>query len=116
MNTEEQLPLIDARIMSDWSEDLEPDDVRAVLAQVPEEAGKCITELRQAIAGNDLRAAKRTAHRLKGMAGNLGAARLAQAARRVEVGSTSIEEVSAQMPVLQATLNETIQAMGLAGA
>jgi HPt (histidine-containing phosphotransfer) domain-containing protein len=108
---EEELPLIDHRTMSDWTGDMDRDDVVAILARVPEEAARSLTELRRAIEAKDAAAARRTAHRLKGMANNLGAVRLARMARAVELSSQSIDDVSDRMPVLERTLGETLAAL-----
>lgn len=103
--------MLDHRAVSDWCEDLEREDVLAVLARVPEEGRKCIDEIRRAVEGGDFAGAKRVAHRLKGMAGNLGAARLAQIARRMEIASQSLDDISSQLALLEATLAETLQAI-----
>lgn len=110
--TGEELPLIDQRAMRDWCDDMEKADVLAVLARVPDEGARCLADLRKAIAGRDLTTARRTAHRLKGMASNLGAARLARTARTIELTSQSIEDVSARMPALEKTLSETLETIG----
>ena len=108
---EAELPLIDRHAMSSWCDDMETADVHAVLARVPNECGRCLAELKKAIAGRDLATARRTAHRLKGMALNLGAARLARTARTIELTSQSIEDVSVRMPGLERTLGETLEAV-----
>lgn len=108
----EELPLIDQRVMRDWCEDMDKADVLAVLARVPAEGARCLADFDKAIAGGDLTQARRTAHRLKGMASNLGAARLARTARGIELGSQSIEDVSARLPGLQRTLQETLETIG----
>ena len=81
--------------MSDWCDDLDKEDVLAILARVPEEGARSFADLAKAIAAGDVAAARRTAHRLKGMANNLGAVRLARIARAIELGCQSIEDVSA---------------------
>src|SRR5712664_1812746 len=87
---DEELPLIDARMMSDWCEDLDRADVRDVLARVPDESRKCLADIKMAMVDRNLDSARRTAHRLKGMASNLGAARLARLARSIELTSQSV--------------------------
>jgi HPt (histidine-containing phosphotransfer) domain-containing protein len=105
------LPLLDEHAMRDWCNDLEKDDVLAILARVPDECRKCVAEIERAIVDGSLAASKRTAHRLKGMAGNLGAVRLAQIARGIELETQSIEEVSNRMTMLQETLTDTLAAL-----
>lgn len=90
---------------------MDNDDVVAILARVPDEGHRAISELQRAIAAGDLVLARRTAHRLKGMANNLGAIRLAEHARAIEITSQAIEDVSARMPTLQRTLSETLEAL-----
>lgn len=108
--TEAELPLIDQRALREWCDDLEPDDVRAILSRLPEECAKCLADLRTAIFARDLTSARRTAHRLKGMASNLGAPRLARVARAVELTSHSIEDVSRRMATLEQTVSDTLEA------
>ena len=65
------------------------------LARVPGECHKCLGGFKNAIATGDFAVGRRTAHRLKGMASNLGAARLARMARTIELASQSIDDASA---------------------
>src|SRR3954465_12046904 len=103
--------LIDARIMNDWCNDMDREDVVAILARVPAECTRSLAEFEKAMAAGDLASARRTAHRLKGMANNLGAVRLARMARSIELGCQSIEEVSSRMAPLEQTLGETLEAL-----
>ena len=108
---EAELPLIDPRVMSDWCDDMEKADVLDVLARVPHESARCLADIRKAIAESDLPSARRSAHRLKGMASNLGAARPARVARSVELTSQSIEDVSGRMASLEKISAETLEAI-----
>ena len=108
---EAELPLIDHRAMSDWCDDMDKEDVLAILARVPEEGIRSLADFEKAIATSDLASARRTAHRLKGMAHNLGAARLAQLARAVELDCQSIDDVSRRMPTLEQALRDTLEAL-----
>src|SRR6266705_2140574 len=105
---EADLPLIDQRAMSDWCNDMDKEDVIAILARVPNEGTRSLADFAKAIAASDLAAARRTAHRLEGMANNLGAVRLARMARTIELGCQSIDDVSRRMPPLEQTLGETL--------
>jgi HPt (histidine-containing phosphotransfer) domain-containing protein len=89
--------------------------VRAVLAKVPAEAGRCVADIDRAVHAGDMGAARRAAHRLKGMAGNLGAVRLAQLSRSIELGSGDVASLLQRMPELQSTLSATLEAMDAAG-
>ena len=103
--------LLDARIMNDWCNDMDREDVVAILARVPAECAKSLAEFEKAMAAGDLAAARRAAHRLKGMANNLGAVRLARMARTIELGCQSIDDVACRMPALVQTLDETLEAL-----
>ena len=105
------LPLLDEGAMSDWCSDIDRDDVLAILARVPDECRRNIAEIERALAEGSLEASKRAAHRLKGMAGNLGAVRLAQTARDIELTSQSLDDVAGQMAGLQETLTGTLAAL-----
>jgi HPt (histidine-containing phosphotransfer) domain-containing protein len=108
---EEEPPVIDERVMKDWRDDLDPEDIAALLARVPDECATCLAAIKEAIANSDVSKARRMAHRLKGMASNLGAARLAHVARRIEVASRSIGDVARDIPRLEATLRDTMEAV-----
>ena len=106
---EEELPLIDRTIMDDWCSDLDIEDVRDLLSRVPVESKSCLAAIREAAEKGDLVTAKRAAHRLKGMAGNLGAVRLAQIARSIELKSIDVADVLARSIGLEQTLAETLE-------
>ena len=106
-----RLPLIDRAAVRDWCEDLAPDDIVEILAGVPGEARKGIEEIRQAINSSDLARVKRVAHRMKGMAANIGAPLLAQIARDIEGATGSIEIVAKQLPILEQILSDTLEAL-----
>jgi HPt (histidine-containing phosphotransfer) domain-containing protein len=108
---ETELPLIDQSIMSDWCNDLEKEDVLAILSSVPDEVKRSLADLRKAVGARDLASARRTAHRLKGMANNLGAVRLGRMARDIELTSHSIEDVSARLATLEQTMGKTLEAL-----
>jgi hypothetical protein len=108
---EDEPPLIDQEVMRDWCDDLDREDVLGLIARVPGECATCVADIKAAIAANDVGAAKRKAHRLKGMASNLGAARLARIARQIELMSHHIGDVSDSMPLLEKTLADTLKAL-----
>lgn len=105
------IPLIDPVAMAQWTTDLDPEDVEAILAQVPGQCEACVSELTAAADAQELVKAKRVAHKLKGMAANLGAARLARLARSIELESADVAEVVQCLPLVSATVAETIDAL-----
>ena len=102
------VPLIDPVAMAEWTADLDPEDVEAILAQVPGQCEACIEELKAAVGSMELVKAKRVAHRLKVMAANLGATRLA---RGVELESQDLGDVVQCLPLISATIAETLDAL-----
>lgn len=105
------LPLIDDKAMADWCADLDKEDVEAILSQVPSQCTLCLTEMESAVGGADLAKAKRVAHRLKGMAANLGATRLSRLARSIEIEAQSLDDVAQQLEAVRATIDETLTAL-----
>lgn len=104
-------PLIDQAAMDEWCCDLEPEDIQDVLRKIPEETRQSMGLIYHAIESSDLGMARRAAHRLKGMAANLGAARLAQEARGLELDCLNINDISIRLGALEKTLNATLMAM-----
>jgi HPt (histidine-containing phosphotransfer) domain-containing protein len=104
------LPLIDVLAMEQWCNDLDMSDVRDILGKVPAEAEQCMALLSDALTQRDLSMARRAAHRLKGMAANLGAARLAYLAKDIEVTAKEAADASLRLPALKVTLDETLAA------
>jgi HPt (histidine-containing phosphotransfer) domain-containing protein len=105
------LPLIDDKAMADWCADLDKEDIEAILSQVPEQCALCLREIEGAVAAGDLHKSKRIAHRMKGMAANLGATRLSRLARCIEIDAQAVDDVAQQLPGLHATVEETLAAL-----
>jgi HPt (histidine-containing phosphotransfer) domain-containing protein len=107
----EELPVIDERVLREWRDDLDEEEVAGVLARVPAEAHTCIANIKKAIAEGNLNSAKRAAHRLKGMAANLGGIRLAHVARQIELASQHVGAAASHVAALEAALVETLAAI-----
>jgi signal transduction histidine kinase/DNA-binding NarL/FixJ family response regulator len=104
----EKLPVFDTSVIAAWSSGMNPTDVSATLQCVPGESIKSLNEIKAAIVAGDLQEAQRVAHRMKGMASNLGATRLAAVARSIEIDAPSIEAASDRLKLLTATTDETL--------
>ena len=104
-------PLIDAVNMLQWTEDLAADQVRAILRQVPLDSRRNAAEVLSAIRQGDLPAARRQAHRLKGMAANIGAQRLAEIARDIEYGAEADADLDTLVAALSTVLEDTLVAI-----
>lgn len=105
------LPLIDFVIMGQWRNDLEAADIQEILGRVPKETQQSMGKLHQAISRSDIGMVRRAAHRLKGMAASLGAARLAHEARCIEMADCSIADFAAPVDALERTLRATLAAL-----
>jgi signal transduction histidine kinase/CheY-like chemotaxis protein/HPt (histidine-containing phosphotransfer) domain-containing protein len=103
----EAVAVFDPATLAELRKDLEESELRAFLAMIPAEGTKCLNQIKAAVAAGDLDAARRAAHRLKGMASNFGASRLAAIAGRIELEAPAIEIVSFHVKPLEIALNET---------
>jgi DNA-binding NarL/FixJ family response regulator len=106
-----ELPVVDKAVIAAWSRGMNAADVCATLECVPSESIKSLNEIKAAIGAGDLIEARRIAHRMKGMASNLGASRLAAVARRIEIDASSVEVAASQIELLEATTDETLVAL-----
>jgi signal transduction histidine kinase/CheY-like chemotaxis protein/HPt (histidine-containing phosphotransfer) domain-containing protein len=107
------LPVIDNLIIASWSEGMDPADIREALSCLPDESARSLHEIKAAIASGDLTEAKRIAHRLKGMANNLGARRLAAIARSIEVDAPTVAVAAAKLGALEVATSETLAGLRL---
>jgi signal transduction histidine kinase/CheY-like chemotaxis protein len=102
------VPVLDKSVMAAWSDGMDKADIDATLECVPDESIRSLNEIKVAIGLGDLKEAKRVAHRMKGMASNLGATRLAAVARSIEIEAASIEVAADHLEMLSATTDETL--------
>jgi two-component system sensor histidine kinase/response regulator len=70
-------------------------------------------EIRTALAAGDVPTAERTAHSLKGAAGNLGVIALAEAAAKAETAVKSGHSIDPALDSLEASLRDTVKAIRL---
>ena len=106
-------PLVDEYIRGCWSEDLDPGDVRDILARMKIEAEKGVGDIEGALGRNDLIALRKSAHKLKGMMGNLGAARIASVLRQIEMGAAEAQDVTMPCAALRPLLRDSLAAFGV---
>ena len=112
-----QSPLFDDAGLRQWTEDLTAEQVKDILAKVPQDCRSAIREIKTAIEANNMPTARRIAHRVKGMASNLGATRLAEAARAIELGPEAAAEHAGRLRHLGIVVDETSDAIaGLCNA
>ena len=103
--------LIDTHGMLQWTEDLAPEQVRAILQQVPLDSRSNAAAIISAVRRNDVPAARRQAHRLQGMAANIGAQRLAEIARAIEHSADAGAGLDTLIAELSAVLDDTLVAI-----
>ena len=106
----DRLPLIDEHLQAQWREDLNTDDIRQILAHARLEAAKSLAMIKDAAARHDLAALKRSAHKLKGMVGNLGAVRLVALLRGIELGAAGGEGSPIAVARLEPVVCDTLLA------
>lgn len=106
------MPLVDEGIRACWSGDLDPEDVRDILARLRIEAEVGVREIEAALAREDRVALRKSAHKLKGMMGNLGATRLADTLRQIEVGAAQEQDVTLPSSNLRPLLRDSLAALG----
>ena len=73
-------------------------------------------DLSAAVAGGDLKQAKRTAHALKGLCAQFGAMRASDLAKIIEVDATSLDDVRPVLPDLMECLADTEKALAARNA
>jgi len=72
---------------------------------------EAVQEIRNALAAGDIPVAERTAHSLKGAAGNLGATALAEEAAKAETAVKSGQGIGPALDSLEAALRDTVKAI-----
>ncbi|CAL75704.1 conserved hypothetical protein; putative histidine-containing phosphotransfer domain, HPT domain [Bradyrhizobium sp. ORS 278] len=101
------MPLIDQDQLELLRAALDPDELRAMLAELPMAAEEGLAAIRTALLAGDLAQVRKAAHVLKGSSSSLGAGRLAELARMIELDLTTPEEITAHLPLLSETIGVT---------
>lgn len=101
------IPLIDGDSMDGLRDALGEEDLQALLESVPDETGRLLAEIQDALNGDDLAAARKAAHSLKGLASNFCALRIAAHARDIELEARSIDDARGMVGVLSGAIEDT---------
>jgi HPt (histidine-containing phosphotransfer) domain-containing protein len=104
--------LLDYRNIQQWGEDLSEQQIKSILDQVPDDSRANVARILTAVALEDRVAIKSQAHRLKGMAANIGAVRLAELSRVLEYGAIGDADVADACAALPMVLLDTLAAIG----
>ncbi|MGY3454444.1 Hpt domain-containing protein [Bradyrhizobium sp. USDA 4353] len=105
------VPLIDQDQLELLQAALDPAELRAMLAALPAAADEGLAAIEAALAARDLPDVRKAAHVLKGSSSSLGAARLAELARMIELDLATAEEIAAYLPLLGETIGATTDAL-----
>lgn len=107
----ENIPLLDEDQIGLLREALEPEELAAMLSELPLAARHALEAIEAAVGSAELGEVRRAAHVLKGAASSFGAARLAEIARKIELELPSIEDVHGIMPLLVEIIAKTTAAL-----
>jgi histidine phosphotransfer protein HptB len=109
-------PLFDREQLDLLRDAIGPDELLAMLSQLPDAASQSLDAIRTAAAAGHIDEVHRAAHMLKGFSSSLGAARLSSMAREIELELNTITAVSDRIPLLVETIDATVAAMSDAAA
>lgn len=101
------LPVFDHNRVEEGFGVLPPRRVAGMLSMLPAEVRQRLEEYREALHREDLPAARRAAHTLKGLAANFGAARLESVARAAEAACASLPAARAAIPPMEEAVSRT---------
>jgi HPt (histidine-containing phosphotransfer) domain-containing protein len=104
-------PLLDPEQIELLRQAMGPEDLGAMLAELPQHALQSLDAIKAALAADDRDQTRRAAHVLKGFAGSFGAARLAAVARDMELECPSVKALRQCMPALVETIEATAAAI-----
>ena len=83
----------------------------SLLSRFADSQADAVAEIRSALAARDIPTAERTAHSLKGAAGNLGATAVADEAAKAETAVKSGQGIDSALDSLEASLRDTVKAI-----
>jgi HPt (histidine-containing phosphotransfer) domain-containing protein len=107
-------PLFDSEQLDLLRDALGPDELLAMLLQLPDAASQSLDAIRSAVAADNVDEAHRAAHMLKGFSSSFGAARLSSLAREIELDT--IAAISGRIPLLVETIDATLAELSRAAA
>lgn len=100
----EEKPILDHALIDELAATLGPDTVRPLIANTLGSLTTYVATLKQHVADEDLKQAKRVAHQIKGAGAQVGASRVAEAARMIEVESNAMADIPPKVLELEASL------------
>lgn len=105
----DEFDLLDDTMLDALSEALNAEILSPMLLTFKENMAKYVDELDNLVAKANLEQSKRTAHALKGLSAQFGAARVSSIAKTIEESALDVESVKNLMPILRRSVSETIE-------
>jgi hypothetical protein len=106
------LPLFDEERLAELRECFSGAEMRTLLGGISLEGGQSLRDVATALSVGDFALAQRAAHTLKGLATNLGAARLAAAALKMELAALAKADTQSSARGLAEVFAATEQELG----
>lgn len=100
--------LMDATMLDALSDALDEQTLSPMLSTFKDNMTKYVDELYDLLTQGDIPQSERTAHALKGLAAQFGAARVSAIAKTIEEDGLELGDLERLMPVLRRTVEETI--------
>lgn len=105
------LPLLDEVQIEALREALGADELRGMYGDLPASARASRDLIERAVRDQDMDAARKAAHVLKGVASSFGAMRLAEVARVIELDLPTAAAAGPFLGVLTGTVDDTVSAL-----
>lgn len=105
------LPLLDEAQIEALRDALGADELRGMYGDLPASARASRDQIEKAVCEQDMDAARKAAHVLKGVASSFGAMRLAEVARVIELDLPTPTDAGSFLGVLTGTVDDTISAL-----
>lgn len=104
----EEIEILDVTMLDALSEALDAETLSPMIVTFKENITKYVDELDELLVQSNLEQSKRTAHALKGLSAQFGAARVSSIAKSIEESAQDLESVKQLMPILRKSVDETI--------
>lgn len=104
----EEFDLLDTAMLDALAEALDEETLAPMLLTFKENMVKYVDELDDLVSQSKLDQSKRTAHALKGLSAQFGAARVSFIAKSIEDSALDVADVKRLLPILRQSVDETI--------
>lgn len=104
----EEFDLLDTAMLDALAEALDEETLSPMVQTFKENMAKYVDELDGLVTQRNFEQSKRTAHALKGLSAQFGAARVSSIAKSIEETALDVDEVQRLMPLLRRSVEQTI--------